>query len=514
MRRRGPSPDRVDESLGSRAFGGAVWGTAQTLILLPVNFLGSLLVARFLGPGDLGAFVALMVFLTISGPVLDFGFGAAMQQWTGAAVASGDSAQMKSLFRKALGFHLLVQQPGVLLAAAFLLRDSPSYYVWVFAALSITGASLGSVDFWLAAHNRLALGAKRSLIAGVLGNVVLVVVAASGGTPELMWLSRFAVQLLPSLAVLFALTPEDRQVLLRPALPRRLPEGFWTFARPMWLTVMLGALLSTRSEVFLLRGNGLEVQAGVFAIAFGLAIQVTGPFAGVHSSFGAVAVTLSTGPPERLARALASGNVLFGVLASLALAAAAGLPRAVVPLYGSAYATAVPLVLPLVMAATLRTSLDAFGAGALVRRQRGRLLSTQAIAVVLDLGVAACLVPIIGLPGAAIGAALGLIAVNLGLLLAELGPGRAVTLLARSPWLQACVCCVAAISVTASVPDGWPGVFAASALSLSLHVLLLRLVHRRLLVELLEWLGPRLPHRARALLAAAIGVVPARPAAP
>jgi O-antigen/teichoic acid export membrane protein len=491
--------------LQERAFGGAVWGTLQTVVMLPVNFLGNLLVARLLGPDDLGSFVALMVFLTVSGPVLDFGFGAAMQQWAGRAVAEGDRAGMEQLFRKALGFHLTVQQPGIILAAAFLLRDSPITFFVAFAVLSLAQSSLGSVNYWLAAHNRLAMGAKRSLVSGVLGNVVLVGVAAAHGSPELMWLSRYAVQLLPELAVLLALSPADRHVLLRPLLPRRMPPGFWHFARPMWLTVLLGALLSTRTEVYILQWNDQAVAAGVFAVAFGLATQVSSLFAGIHASFGAAAVTLSSGSEERLARTLAAGCSLFSVLASVALAAGAGLPFVVVSLYGDAYAGAAPLILPLLAAATLQISLAAYGAGALVRRQRRRLLVTQAIAVVLDLGSAALLVPVLGLAGAAIGAAAGLATVNVCLLLVEAGARRAVLHLLRGPWLTAVLAVAVGFAVASPVDAAWPAALLASAVAVTLQLVLLRTVHRRATAELFAWLGPRLPARTRPVLAALLG---------
>jgi O-antigen/teichoic acid export membrane protein len=494
--KRRPRPPVADQQpLGDRAFGGAVWGTVQTVVLLPVNFLGTVLVARLLGPGDLGSFVALMVFLSISAPLLDFGFGTAMQQWVGRAVAAGDADQARGLFRKALGFRLLVQLPGILAAAAYLLRDSPSSYFWSFAAMMATGAFLGSVDSWLVAHNRLALGAKRFIVAGIMGNVVLVAVAAAGGSPELMWLARQGVQLLPALAVLFALPWRELRILLVPQMPRHMPSGFWAFARPMWLTVVLGAVLSTRTEVYLLQWNGLAAPAGVFAVTFGLATQVTGIFSGIHSSFAAAAITLSGHSEQRLQRALLSGHAMFAVLASAALAASAGLPHLVVPLYGAAYASAGHFVLPIVLATTLQASLTAFGVGALVRRQRRRLLVSQAIAVALDIGLAAALIPFVGLAGAVLGAAAGLAAVNAALLVRELGLRRAVGLLVRGPWLKAGLAAYLAYLLGFASPNPWLAGVTASILALTVHLLVLRWFHQSSLVELFEWLGHRLPER-------------------
>ena len=498
MSRRSPRGD--NHTLAGRAFSGAVWGTIQTVVLLPVNFLGSVLVARLLGPGDLGAFVALMVFLSISAPLLDFGFGSALQQWAGRAVGAGNMAEAEALFRKALGFHLLVQQPGILIAAAFLLRDSPPSYFWAFAAMSLTGAALGSVNHWLVANNRLALGAKRSLVAGVLGNIVLVGVAAAGGSPELMWLARQAVQLMPAFAILAALTRSELRILLRPRLPRGMPEGFWTFARPMWVTVVLGAVLSTRSEVYLLQWNGLAEAAGVFAVAFGLGTQITAVFTGVHTSFTAASITLSGESEARLQRAMVRGQAMFSVLASLALAAGAGVPFLIVPLYGDAYASATLLMPLILIATTLAFSLTTFGVGALVRRQRRRLLVAQALAVVLDLGLAAALIPMIGLVGASLGAAAGLIAVNVALLGRELGTRASAVVVLRGPWLKACVSGGAGFLVGYAAPNSWFAGVLASVIALSLQVLVLRWFHRVSGVELLYWLRGRLPVRLHSLL--------------
>lgn len=498
-RRRGATQE---QSLRERAFGGAVWGTVQTLVMLPVNFVGNLLVARFLGPGDLGAFVALMVFLSISTPLLDFGFSAALQQWSGRAVAAGDRAGAERLFRKALGFHLLVQQPGVLVAAAFILRDSPGYYFWSFALISIIGSSLGSINYWLAANHQLAMGARRAIVSGIVGNVALVTVAWAGGSPELMWLARSAVGLLPAMAILFALTGPDRRMLLKPQLPLRMPSGFWTFARPMWLTTLLGAVLATRCEVYLLRWNDAAVQAGVFAVAFGLATQVTSLFSGIHSSFGAVAVTLSGGPEAPLARALSRGHDLFAVLAAATVAAAAGLPHLVVPLYGPAYQGAAAVMLPLLVASTLQLSLTAFGASAVVRLQRRRLLATQALAVVLDLGLAALLVPLIGLRGAVVGASAGLVVVSLALLVWEVGLPRAASLLVRGPWLTGCLAMFAGTLLGSEMPGHLVPAVVASGSAMGFLLLMLRFFHQDALRTVLELMDGRIPARVHSALAA------------
>lgn len=482
-----------EHSLSRRAYRGAVWSSLATVIMLPVNFLGSLLVARILGPADLGEFVALTVFLTLSGPILDFGFSAALPQWAGRAVATGDESLVEELFRKALGFYLLLQLPLTLLGAAVLLRNSPNSYLLTFALLLLIGAGLSSTSHWLAAHNILAVGAKRSIAAGVLGNVVLVAVAAVGGEPEQMWLSRAAVQLLPALAVLFVLGRPALQILFRPRLPRHMPPGFWALARPLWVTTMLGALLATRTEVFLLRGNGFAVAAGVFAVGYGLAAQIMGLISGVHASFGAALV--STGhDPELLARGIERGRRLFDVLASLIMAAAGGAAFAIVPLYGEEYASAVGVFVAVLVASSFQHSLTVYGAAVLVRRESRPLLSAQALALALDLGVAAALIPRLGLAGATAGAVLGMIAIN-GYFLARAERAACLRQILCSAWATGVVSMAMALALGHSVGGGWPGALTASGVGVIAQVLLLLLLHRPALVAMLEWLAPLLPQQ-------------------
>lgn len=495
-----PEPVAADDNLRRRIFSGAAWGTAQSLVMLPINFVGNLLVARFLGPGDLGEFVALTVFLMVATPLLDLGFSVALQQWAGRAVARGDDALVVDLFRKALGFHVLVQQPFLLLGAYLLLRGSPWYLFAAFAVLSVVGSALSSVNYWLAANNRLALGAKRSIVAGVLGNIVLVAVAAGGGSPQAMWVSRAAVQVLPALAVLLALTSRERRTLLSPRLPRGMPEGFWRFALPMWLTLLLGAVLSQRTEVFLLRAEDLAVEAGVFAVAFGLATQVIGPLAGLHASLGAAAVTMAGTSEAALTRTLARGHDLFSVATSLLLAGSFGLYYAIPLLYGSAYRDAAPLFLLLVAAATLQGSLTAYGAGAVVRQQRRRLPAVQAGAVVLDLGLAVVLIPFVGVWGAAAGAAAGLVAVNVGLLVREEGWGEAVRVVFGGPWCTGLAAAGLGLGTASLVDAPLVAFLVGSSVGLLAQLLMLYAFQRQALKGLIALAAPHLPAPLAAVL--------------
>jgi len=171
----------------------------------------------------------------------------------------------------------------------------------------------------------------------------------------------------------------------------------------------------------------------------------------------------------------------------------------VIPLlYGEAYQAAGSLFLVLVVAATMQSSLTAYGAAAMVRQQRRRLPAAQALAVVLDLGLAALLIPLVGVAGAAVGAAAGLVAVNAGLLLREEGFQHGLAVILCGPWLKSVA--AGCLGLTAASTVGSPIVAGAlaSIVALAVHVLLLWRFHRDEIKGIIALAAPHLPRRLAA----------------
>jgi len=413
-------------ALGERAVRGSLWSLTATFVLLPVNLLAGIVLARLLGPADFGQFVVLITFLAVVGPFVDLGFGASLLQWAGAAAGRGDRRAIDRLFNQNLGMQLLVPLPITMLGGLFILRDSSAPVVSAFVMTGLLGVLVGSGLARLAVENRTAALAKLGLIGGLLSNGVAVGLAFAGGEPETLWVARSSAALLPALPLLWLLSSSERRALLRPRLPARMPSGFWPFARGAWVAAGLGALVGTRSEVFVLELNGLDAAVGVFAVAFGLATQLTSPLDIMQGSFGPAATALAGRRPGSLGDVMMPALRLFGLGSGLVLAGSTVVISLVPVVYGPEYAQVPVLLVPLLVASCLQTALAPYSALAVVRRRRRLLPWVQAATATADLGLAFLLTPLVGIWGAVVGSCAGLVLINLLFAFFELRSWRQV----------------------------------------------------------------------------------------
>ena len=186
------------------------------------------------------------------------------------------------------------------------------------------------------------------------------------------------------------------------------PPGFWHFAVPTGIAGLIGTLALSRTEVFFLTWLSTPEAVGLFALAFGLAGHI---FAPADALIGPLIPAVS-GLHEVDQKALtpAFERVLRASSTIIALACAGGLPAfaLLVPsFYGEEFADAAPLLLALGVAGALLAAGAPVSAFTLGRRSSRGLLTANIVALVVDVGLAITLIPLIGVWGAVIANVMG-----------------------------------------------------------------------------------------------------------
>ena len=401
--------ERSDRAgLQDRAMRGASWTLIHVIVSLPVAFAANLVVARILGVEGYGRLAFLMTFMTVASGIVSLGLGIGLLQFGSRAHAGGRTEDVRSLLSKSQGFRLLVVGPlltiGVLLVADVptpLLITAILFGIWMPAVLD------GAV-FCITIEQKSDLGAKIAMVTNLLMQVVVVAVA---------WLFEHVGRRL-------ARSPGGRRAddagvrrrdvagvpsaVLKPALPRGFPPGFWRFALPTGLASIIGTLALTRTEVFFLTWLSTPEAVGIFALAFGLANHI---FAPAEAMVGPLIPAVSgLHEVDRGSLIAAFQRVLRASSVGIALACAGGLPALaiLVPvLYGEEFAASAPLLLALGAAGAVLTTGGPLSVFTMGRLSGSHLMLANTAALATDLALAFALIPVWGAWGAVVAISAG-----------------------------------------------------------------------------------------------------------
>jgi O-antigen/teichoic acid export membrane protein len=402
--------------LQERAVRGAAWTVVHTFVAIPVAFLVNLVVARVLGSADYGRLALLTAIMEFVSGLLTTGFATAVIQFGAKAHAAGRTADVARLLSQWQGFRLVVAMP-VLLVVVLVMADVPP---WAMGTALLFGVVLPSLldggATSLGIENKTADGAKIALVTTLLTQAVVVVVALAVRTPDAVWATRLVVTGLAVGLCLLRIAPQYRGAVLRPALPRGLPVGFWRFAVPMGLAGVVSGLVSSRSEVFVMSWLATPEALGIYALSFGLAVHA---FAPAQAIVGPLIPAISglreideTAVAPAFRRVVRSGAT---VVALVDAAAVAPLALLVPVLYGHQFADASPVVLVLAVTSGVATAGGPVFAFVTARLSGRPILVAYLVALVVDLGLAVALVPSLGVWGAVVANAGGALT-SLGIL--------------------------------------------------------------------------------------------------
>jgi O-antigen/teichoic acid export membrane protein len=395
----------AEATTGSSVVRGGLWKMLGNALPQVYALVISIAAARYLGPDGMGrqSFIAFAELSVIE--LLTSGFGMSLQRYIGESVGAERGAQAQWLARSVFRIMAVaaVVGGGVLIALGLFGREPKA--AWIFAGLAAFSGTLASVPgAILTGLQRWRDATIAGLVTGGFGTVATLIVLALGGRISAM----FAVEAASLLMILIwtgvlarrSLSAVSDEITPAPDLRRRSLR----FAGYSSISALLYLIVWRRSEFFFLNHYSADREIAFYSIAFGLVAAVVRlPSAMGQVLAPAVATLLGAGAHERIRRGFSRAlRLLLIVTMPIAAATAALGPEAIRLLWGDAYGpTREPLLI--MVAASLLTPVTVLASSLLAGLAHVRLpLVATAAAGIVDLGLAAALVPHHGAVGAAI----------------------------------------------------------------------------------------------------------------
>lgn len=434
--RRTPEQDRVTAGLpdaaaadshvagdgattGARVLGGGIWKMLSNGLPQLYTLVLSISAARYLGPSGMGrqSFIAFVAASTVT--LLSASFSVALMRYVGETVGMGRAGAARWLTRRLVVVELAAAVLGAGALVVVALLGGRPQAAWLLAAFTVASSIVATVPgSVLTGLQRWRQATMAGLSTSGVGVVATIAVLAAGGGITGM----FAVEAVTTTAALLWTSFLARGALKRlgPSVPapvllrRTLRFGVLSFGG-----TLLYLIVWRRSEFFFLQHYSTDRQIAFYSIAFAVATGVVRlPAAMGEVLAPAVATLFGAGAHDRIRNGFSRALRLL-VLATLPVTAAAAAvgPEALRVIWGQDYAAAVGPFLVMV-GSSVMTPVTILSASLVTGLGRVAVpLATEAVAAVVDIGVAFALVPAHGALGAAIASSCALLASGLPLLL-------------------------------------------------------------------------------------------------
>jgi O-antigen/teichoic acid export membrane protein len=400
-------PPLTAVEIQGRAVTGSIWTAINTLVFLPMAFIANAIIARNLGVTSYGRLAFLTATFALALPLTNFGFTMAFLQRGSRAEATGRRALAGDLLEKSLGFHTFVQMPLLLLVVVALTFRDGAFEISALVATVVLSCVLSGGALSLTIENRTAAGAKIAIATNTVAQVAAVTAALVTSSAPAVWAARTVVPAAALIANFAFLDATRRRRALRPRVPR-FDSSFWRFALLSWMAGLLGLLVFSRSEIFLLEAFHKLAGLGWFAVAFGLSQQMTAPVDALLLPLLPAIAGLLTSWPERAQAAFERSTRISAVASGVV--AAVVVPTLVfgVPLvYGANFARASWLFLPLALISMLQSVNNPVTAFVNARERGAARLKATAVALFVNVIVAVALIPQYGAWGAVVANVVG-----------------------------------------------------------------------------------------------------------
>jgi O-antigen/teichoic acid export membrane protein len=380
---------------------GSLWTFLATVLAAPVGLGANVLLARALGTHGLGRFGTYTAIFAVVLAVTNLGWSEATVQWLASATAREAADERRDLIRRCAGFHVFVSGPTSAACVIWLLAGSGAL-VAIIAGFSIwVMQALGTSTVINTATARNALAARISIIANTAGQIALVTAALATHRASTTWAAVVVVSFLGPLLATLRLPSDERAALFAPRLVLRAPEGFWVYAFSACVGGLVATLVNGRSEVIVLRANGLLAAAGIFTVITGLAGQMATLLDSTMAPLTPIAAGLMAIDRERAVRVFKRALRITAMLGTFATCVL--IPGGILMirlLYGNAFAGAAGPFAVLALVSSLQTALGPMSAFAFATRSAAQVLKINSVCLAADAALALSLVPLIGLWGA------------------------------------------------------------------------------------------------------------------
>jgi O-antigen/teichoic acid export membrane protein len=405
---------------GSSVVRGGLWKMLSNALPQMYALVISVAAARYLGPDGMGrqSFIAFVELSVIE--LLTSGFAMSLQRYVGESVGADRAAQARWLARTIFRIQLAAAVVGGGVLVTLGLLGSEPGAAWIFAGLATFSGVLASVPgAILTGLQRWRQATLAGLVTGGFGTVATVLVLALGGRISAMFAVEAAVLLLVLVwtGVLARRSLSAVSDEVAPAFDLR--RRSLRFAAYSSASGLLYLIVWRRSEFFFLNHYSPDSEIAFYSIAFALVTAVVRlPSAMGQVLAPAVATLLGAGEHERIRRGFSRAlRLLLIVTMPIAAATAALGPGAIRLVWGEQYAaTREPLLI--MVGASLITPVTVLASSLLAGLEHVRLpLAATAAAGIVDLALAAALVPHHGAVGAAIANAAAQVAAGVPLIL-------------------------------------------------------------------------------------------------
>lgn len=412
-----PGPTLNRGELQRRAILGASWTMVHTVISVPLAFGVNIVIARVLGKVDYGRLAFLSSLMEIAGGIVAMGVGIGLVQFGAKAHAAGRTAEVQRLLSKAQGFRLLIDVPILTVMILAIVHLDPLLMAIALLFGVLAPAALNGAPSCLTIENKTAAGAQNAMIVNAITQAAVLAVVLTIGTADAVWSVRLMAVGLGVALSLFWVSPAYRRAVLRPALPRGFPPGFWAFSLPAGLAGVIGAMVVSRTEVLALTWLGQPAAAGTFALAFGVANHIFAPAQALIGPLIPAVSGLRAVDEDSVRPAFV--RTVRGTATVVALVVAAGVPSfaALIPLiYGDEFGDASGVFVALALGGALMVLSGPVSAFVQARLSGWTLLLTNLAALAVDVVLMLALIPPFGVWGAVIANLTAALA-RLGLLL-------------------------------------------------------------------------------------------------
>jgi O-antigen/teichoic acid export membrane protein len=252
--------------------------------------------------------------------------------------------------------------------------------------------------------NRSATIARSATITSVVIHVGTVVAAIVTAAPIPVLLVRVLLAPVEWMIDGLFLDKSLRRAALHPRWPHRMPAGFWRFAGLAGLSIALQLVVFTRSEVFVFSLYGEATALGLYALAFGIAQQITAPLEGLIAPLMPAMAGLVESHRDHIARGSLRAVRLLALFTGAVVALLPAVAFSVPMIFGREFATAGALVVPLGLAAALRVVASPATVLVYALRRGKTLVAANGTALALDAALALALIPVVGVWGAVVAA--------------------------------------------------------------------------------------------------------------
>lgn len=386
----------------------AGWYGVENVISAGLTLITSIVIARTLGPAKMGYIIYVMWIASVAGSLGGFGIPATTSKYMAEFIGMGDRGTARYIYFRTLLLQIVLATLSTAGILFWMLRDAHADYRLASAlvVLSIWPAMVNSISAQAnVATEELSTNLPASVISTffyffAIGATVVMKwgVVGVGASFLGMRVVDLLVRLFPTMNRILGWETDHIQ-------PDGLSERMFTFAWKSIITMIIALVVWNRSEVVLLKYLCSDIrQIAYYSVAFSMADRLL-LGAAIFGSATSTTIFAQYGRDKSRLSAITASSFRYLALTSIPIhfiAAALAAP-ALLLLYGNKYSggimvvTLAPLLcLPKAFIAPVQSLLQS------AERQNYVILATV-LAGVVDLAVAAYLIPAHGAVGACIG---------------------------------------------------------------------------------------------------------------